>query len=195
MGYAELVRHLTRNAELRKEDLLGRARAEAVHLRAASLARAGELERASAETLARDVARALSLRRSRARIEVRAMRFRARAALAEEILRRLEARLALLPGDPGYPRIAARLFDEIRPELPDGAIVLRGDAAALEVLRAKASGPRFRFEALPEEEIGGVEASSADGGLVLVNTLRSRLARATPALLAEIGRLLGAPDE
>ena len=33
---------------------------------------------------------------------------------------------------------------------------------------------------LPDGELGGVEASSADGGLVLRNTLRSRLARAMP---------------
>ncbi len=195
MGAAELARHLIRNAELRREDILGRARAEAVRLRAAALERAGELERESALDLARDVARERGSRTNRARVEVRATRFRARAALAAEILERLEARLALVPEDAGYPRAAASLYEELRPELPEGPVVLRGDPAALAVLRSSAAEPRFRFEPLEEEEIGGVEAASADGGLLLRNTLRSRLARAKPELLAEIDRMLGAPDE
>lgn len=195
MGHEELVRHLIRDAEVRREEILGRARGEAVRLRASALARAGELERESRDALARDVARERAVRENRARIQVRAMRFSARAALAAEIVAALEARLSRLPGDGAYPRVAARLYEEIRPELPAGDVVLRGDAAALAVLRSLATDPRFRFETLPDGELGGVDASSADGGLLLRNTLRSRLARAMPALLAEIDRMLGGPDE
>ncbi len=195
MGYDELARHLVRDAEMRKEEIVGRARGEAVRLRAAALARGGELERESREALARDVERERRLRKNRARIEIRAMRFAARAALAAEILDRLEKRMALLPADAGYPRIVARLYDEILAELPEGEVVLRGDAAALAVLRTLATEPRFRLEALPETEIGGVEAESAGGGLVLRKTLRSRLAKAMPDLLAEIDRMMEAPDE
>lgn len=195
MGHEELVRHLIRDAEVRREEILGRARGEAVRLRASALARAGELERESREALARDVARARAFREDRARIEVRAMRFAARAALAAEIVAALEERLARLPGDGAYPGVAARLYEEIRPELPPGEVVLRGDAAALPVLRSLAPDPRFRFETLPDRELGGVEASSPDGGLLLRNTLRSRLAKAMPELLTEIDRMLGGPDE
>ncbi|MGE5189782.1 MAG: V-type ATP synthase subunit E family protein [Gemmatimonadota bacterium] len=195
MGHEDLVRHLIRDAELRREEILGRARGEAVRLRASAIARAGELERESREALARDVARARASRENRARIEVRAMRFRARAALAAEILAGLEERLARLPGDAAYPGIVARLYEEIRAELPPGEAVLRGDAAALAALRSVATGPRFRFEPLPEGELGGVEVSSADGGFLVRNTLGSRLSKAMPELLAEIDRLLGAPDE
>ncbi len=195
MGHDELARRLIRDAEIRREEILGRAREEAARLRAAALARAGEMERASRETLARDAARERRLAWNRARIEVRAARFRARAELAAEIVARLEERMSRLPGDNGYARVAARLYEEIRPELPDGEVVLRGDAAALPVLRSLATGPRVRFEPLAGEELGGVEASSPDGALVLRNTLRSRLARAMPDLLAEIDRMLGPPDE
>ncbi len=195
MGHDELARRLIRDAEIRREEILGRAREEAARLRAAALARAGEMERESRETLARDAARERRLAWNRARIEVRAARFRARAELAAEIVARLEERMSRLPGDNGYARVAARLYEEIRPELPDGEVVLRGDGAALPVLRSLATGPRFRFEPLAGEELGGVEASSPDGALVLRNTLRSRLARAMPDLLAEIDRMLGPPDE
>ncbi len=195
MGYDELARHLIRDAEMRKEEILGRARGEAQRLRGAALARGGELERESREALARDVERERQLRKKRARIEVRAMRFLARAALAAEILERLEKRTSLLPADAGYPRIVTRMYEEILPELPPGEVVLRGDAAALAVLRAIATEPRFRFDALPEAEIGGVEAEAAGGGLVLRNTLRSRLAKAMPDLLTEIDRMMGTPDE
>ena len=48
---------------------------------------------------------------------------------------------------------------------------------------------------LPAGGLGGVEASSAGGGLRLRNTLRSRLAKAMPEILTEIGRSLGGRDE
>ena len=195
MGHEELVRRLIRDAEIRKEEILGRAREEAVRLRAAALARAGEMERESREALARDTARERRLAWNRARIAVRAGRFRARAAVAAEILARLEERMSRLPRNGGYPRVAARLFEEIRPELPEGEVVLRGDPAALPVLRSLATAPRFRFEPLAEGELGGVEASSPDGALVLRNTLRSRLGKAMPDLMAEIDRMLGPSDE
>lgn len=195
MGHEDLVRHLIGSAEVRKEEILGGARAEAARVRASALARAGELEQESGEALMRDVEREHRLRWNRARVAVRALRFRARAALAAEIVARLEQRVALLPGDAGYPRIAARLYGEIRPEVPEGEVVLRGDEAALAVLRSLATEPRFRFETLPEGEIGGVEASSAGGGLRLRNTLRSRLVKAMPELLMEIARSLGGRDE
>ena len=195
MGHEELVRRLIRDAEIRREEILGHAREEAGRLRASALARAGEMERESREAQARDVERERRLAWNRARIEVRAERFRARAALAGEVLARLEQQIARLPGDAGYPGVAARLYEEIRAELPEGEVVLRGDAAALPVLRSLATEARFRVESLPEEELGGVEAASSNGGVLLRNTLRSRLARAMPELLAEIHRMLGAPDE
>ena len=49
------------------------------------------------------------------------------------------------------------------------------EESLLPVLRSLATAPRFRFEPLAEGELGGVEASSPDGALVLRNTLRSRL--------------------
>lgn len=195
MGREDLVRHLIRGAEVRNEEILGRARVEAARIRASALARAGEMERESGEALMRDVEREHRLRWNRARLAVRAMRFRARAGLAAEIVARLEERMALLPGDAGYSRVAARLYGEIRPEVPEGEVVLRGDETALAVLRTLATGPRFRFKTLPEGELGGVEASSAGGGLRLRNTLRSRLVKAMPELLTEIGRSLGGRDE
>ena len=195
MGHEELSRRLIRDAEIRKEEIFSRAREEAVRLRDSALARAGEMERESLDALSRDIARERRLAWNRARIEVRTGRFRARAALAAQIVARLEERMSRLPGEAGYPRVAARLYEEIRPELPEGEVVLRGDAAALAVLRSVATGPRFRFEPLPEGELGGVEAASPDGGLLLRNTLGSRLAKAMPDLLAEIDRMLGAPDE
>ncbi len=195
MGREELVQRLIRDAEIRREEILGRAREEALSLRAAALARAGEMERESREALARDVERERRLAWNRARIAVRAGRFRARAALAAEIVARLEERLARLPGEEAYPPVTARLYEEIRPELPEGEVVLRGDEAALAVLRSLATGARFRFEPLSDGELGGVEAASPDGGVVLRNTLRSRLVKAMPDLLAEIDQMLGAPGE
>ena len=123
------------------------------------------------------------------------MRQRARAAVADAVLARVEERLPLLLGEARYPAVAERLYREILPELPAGNVVLRADGVVRAALERADSDARIRFEPLPETEIGGVEASDEDGRFLLRNTLRSRLVKARPALMVEVWRRLPGPDE
>jgi V/A-type H+-transporting ATPase subunit E len=195
VGHEELIRHLIRTAETRRDAILARAREEA--------AKIGEDARRKSETVARNL-RAASDRESgptRARGMNRARRqagegmLRARAAIVDAVLARVEERLPLLLAEARFPDVAERLYREILPELPPGNVVLRVDEATRAVLQLSVSDARIRFEPLPESEIGGVEASDEDGTFLVRNTLRSRFVKARPDLLVELWRRLPGTDE
>lgn len=195
MGHEELIRHLIGSAERRKGEILRQAREEAGRRVALALAQAEAMERDSREAFEREAARERDLRMSRARLEAKAVELRARASLADDILARLRERLSRVPSEARYPRVAERLYREILPEIPAGNVTLSADANALEALAPLTTDPRFRRVLLPEEEIGGVEASDEAGAIRIRNTLRARLENARPALMAEIHRCLVGADE
>ena len=194
MGQEELVRHLIRTAEARRDEILARAREDAGRIAEEARRRSEAEERDIRSEAGREAARERRSRMSRARMEAEAHLLRARAMLADSVLGRVEERLSALPRDAGYPILVERLYKEILPEIPEGNILLRVDRRARETLGSAAS-PRFRFDALPEEEIGGVEAVSENGAFLLRNTLRSRFAKARPELMVDIRRRLPGPDE
>jgi len=195
VGHEELVRHLIRTAEAKRDGILARAREEAGRLAEEALRKSEVMEREARDAAGREAERERLVRTNRARIEARAVRLRARAALSDAVLARLEELLSRLPVEAGYPLVAERLYREILPEIPEGNIVLRADDRAREALEPVASDPRIRFEPLPEGEIGGVEVSDEGGAFLLRNTLRSRFVKARPELLAEVSRRLPCPDE
>jgi vacuolar-type H+-ATPase subunit E/Vma4 len=195
VGQEELVRHLIRDAEARRDGILARAREEAAGIADDARRRAEAIGREALADAVREAERERRIRMDRARREARALRLRAMSSLADAVAARLAERLALLTGDGRYPSVAERLYREILPELPAGNIVLRADDRARRALEPVVSDPRLRFEPLPGPEIGGVEASDEEGTLVLRNTLRARFEKALPALRTEVGRRLPRPDE
>lgn len=195
MGQEELIRHLIRTAEGRRDDILARAREEAGRIAEKAGSRAEEAERAALAASARDAERERVAHWNRARMEAGSERIRARAALVETVLARIEERLSALVGDERYPGVVERMYREILPEIPAGTVVLRADPRARAALERVIADPRYRFEPLPEGEIGGVEATVGNGAFLLRNTLRSRFGKALPELLAEIGRRFPGPDE
>jgi V/A-type H+-transporting ATPase subunit E len=195
VGHEELVRHLIRTAEGKRDGILARAREEAGRLAEDAHRKAEVMEREARDVAGREAERERLVRMNRARMEARAVRLHARASLAEAVLTRLEERLSRLAVEARYAIVAERLYREILPEIPEGNVVLRADERAREALMPAASDPRFRFEPLREGEIGGVEASGEGGAFLLRNTLRSRFVKARPELLAEVARRLPCPDE
>ena len=195
MGHEELVRHLIRTAEAKRDGILARAREEAGRLAEEALRKSEVMELEARDAAGREAERERLVRMNRARMEAGAVRLRARASLADAVLTRLEERLSRLAGEARYPLVAERLYREILPEIPEGNIVLRADERAREVLAPMASDPRIRFEPLRAGEIGGVEVSDEGGAFLLRNTLRSRFVKARPELMAEVSRRLPRPDE
>ena len=195
MGHDELVRHLIAEAERRKDEILSRARQAARERIARAQEEAEAMGREFRESLEREVARERDLRMSRARTEAAAMELRAQASFAGEVLALLGDRLSRLPGESRYPRVAEALYREILPELPPGNVVLRADAMTRETIEPLTAGMRIRFAPLPQDELGGVEASDEEGRIRIRNTLRRRLQNARPELLAEIRRRLRNVDE
>ena len=195
MGYEELTRHLLRTAETRRDGILARARDEAVKITEEARKNAETVEPDVRDAAAREAERVRHLRMNRARQEASEMRLRARAAVADAVLARVEERLPLLLGEARYRAVAERLYREILPEFPEGNVILRADGVTRAALARSASEARIRYEPLPETEIGGVEASDEDGTFLVRNTLRSRFVKARPALMVELWRRLPGPDE
>lgn len=195
MGYEELVRHLIRTAETRRDGILARAREEAAKITEDARRTSETVERDVRDTTGREASLARRLRMNRVRQEANEVRLRARAAVADAVLARVEERLPLLLGEARYPAVAERLYREILPELPAGNVILRADGVTRAALEPSASAARIRFAPLPETEIGGVDASDEDGTFLVRNTLRSRFVKARPALMAELWRRLPGPDE
>jgi vacuolar-type H+-ATPase subunit E/Vma4 len=195
MGTEDLIRHLIRTAEARRAAILADAREEAEKIAGEARRKSETVERDARDATGREAQRARERRMSRVRQEANEGRLRARAAVADAVLARVEAHLPLLIGEARYPAVAERLYREILPELPAGNVILRADEVTRAALELAASDPRIRFEPLPEEEIGGVEASDEGGAFLLRNTLRSRFVKARPVLMAELWRRLPCPDE
>ena len=195
MGYEELVRHLIRTAETRRDGILARAREEAAKITEDAWRKAESVERDTRDATDREATLARERSMNRVRQEANEVRLRARAAVADAVLARVEERLPLLLGETRYPAVAERLYREILPELPAGNVILRADGVTRAALEPSASDARIRFGPLPETEIGGVEASDEDGAFLVRNTLRSRFVKARPALLVELWRRLPVPDE
>jgi vacuolar-type H+-ATPase subunit E/Vma4 len=194
VGYEELVRHLIRAAETRRDGILSRAREEAAKIAEDARRTSETVERDIRDGTGREASLARRLRMNRVRQEANEVRLRARATVAEAVLARVEERLPLLLSEARYPAVAERLYREILPELPAGNVILRADGVARAALERTAAA-RIRFEPLPETEIGGVEASDEDGTFLVRNTLRSRFVKARPALMVELWRRLPGPDE
>ncbi|MFA6149455.1 MAG: V-type ATP synthase subunit E [bacterium] len=195
MGYEELVRHLIRTAETRRDGILARAREEASRITEDARRKAEAVERETRESADRAAEREKLQRMNRVRQEANEVRLRARAAVADAVLARVEERLPLLLGEDRYPSIAERMYREILPELPAGNVTVRADGVLRAALESSAEAARIRFEPLPETEIGGVEGADEGGTFLVRNTLRSRFVKARPELLAELSRRLPGPDE
>ena len=195
MGYEELTRHLLRTAETRRDGILARARDEAVKITEEARKKAETVQPGVRDATAREAEKVRLLRMNRARQEANEMRLRARAAVADAVLARVEERLPLLLGEARYRAVAERLYREILPEFPEGNVILRADGVTRAALARSDSEARIRFEPLPETEIGGVEASDEGGTFLVRNTLRSRFVKARPALMVELWRRLPGPDE
>jgi V/A-type H+-transporting ATPase subunit E len=195
VGYEELIRHLIRTAETRRDGILARAREEAAKITEDARRKSETVERDGRDATDREASLARGRRMNRVRQEANEMRLRARAAVADAVLARVEERLPLLLGEARYPAVAERLSREILPELPEGNVILRADGVTHAALERSATAARIRFGPLPETEIGGVEASDEDGTFLVRNTLRSRFVKARPALMVELWRRLPGPDE
>ena len=195
MGYEELIQHLIRTAESRRDEILARAREEAAKITEEARRKAETVERDGREATGREAGRARDRCMNRARQEANEVRLRARAGVVDAVLARVEARLPLLLGDARYPAVAERLYREILPEFPAGNVILRADEATRAALERSSSDARIRFGPLPETEIGGVDASDEAGTFLVRNTLRSRFVKARPALMIELWRRLPGPDE
>lgn len=111
---------------------------------------------------------------NRARQEAARAVSQAREELFHAAMRAARERLAHLREGPDYPALLAALLDEAQAQL-DGEVVVRVDARDLALAACLAPDARLEPTLIPW---GGVEVRSADGKIVVINTLAARLEQA-----------------
>ncbi|HEY4484943.1 MAG TPA: V-type ATP synthase subunit E [Nitrospiria bacterium] len=194
MGYDELMRDLLREAESRAEGIVSLAREEARRAIAAALEQAEQSTGRFEENESREAERARRIQMNRVRGEERAIRMAAEAALADKVFALLEKRLRVLGSKADYAALFGRLFEEMRPDLPEADLIVYADEKVRPRLKERLRGREVRFEPLPEEEWGGVEVSDAARSVRIRNTFRGRLAKSRPQLLVEIHKWMSGHD-
>lgn len=188
---AELVRLLEREAAAERERLLAGARAEADATVAGARSEAEEHMERQRIRLQAEAATAAVRARSAANLRQSALVLRAKEEEIARVFARAEAELASFVGDSRrYPAVLRRLLEEGLRAIGGRAVVAvnPADQAVAEALIAERSR-EADLRADPAVK-GGVRASTPDGRFVVTNTLASRLARARPALAAEVAAIL-----
>lgn len=116
----------------------------------------------------------------------------AREEQVDAVLACVRKHLQPVRQDADYPQVFARLVDEaletLRPSLlEDEVSVLQVDPSDQAVLKTVPKAPRVEYTL---DCLGGVVACSADGRVVVINTLEARLQQATPYLRRYLAQVL-----
>lgn len=194
MGLEEILKALEPEAQLQIERLRSEADTEA----AAITAKAGEEAKAIKDRHLASARQRLGKERERlvsgAKLEAKMVRLDAREALLERAFTAAQERLAQLRGNWAYPRYLMRLTREAVAEIGSD-LRIAVSAVDEELIRAVVLelGVRAQISA-GLNTCGGLEASTPDGRIRVVNTVEARLERAIGEVRREIAALL-APEE
>jgi vacuolar-type H+-ATPase subunit E/Vma4 len=133
--------------------------------------------------------RARARRLNRARQAAQAAAGRARDGLLREAFTVARSWLAELRANATYPAILRALALEALAQI-EGDAVLHGDPRDEALLRVVGAG-RLRLDLTT---LGGVEAHSPDGRIIVDNTLEARLSKSEPLLRHEIMQIFQIAD-
>jgi len=179
-------------AILRALDLKATADAEAIEAKARK--RVAEIESEVEREAARTRRQTLGKAEDKIRGEVNAIAYSASIKARNELIKAqeeavgkafevAEKRLLSVSKGEGYPKILEALLDECL-EYFSGEVVLEvsaQDRERIEGLMARRQVP-YRISDTPLDAAGGLNASTADGEIVVLNTLESRLEKARDKL-------------
>ncbi len=164
-------------ADQRVREIIAQAKAEAEQLRAAARAE-------TANQVVKECARLIY----RAQLEALRIRSESQAALTDTLLEQLRERLATLRWDPVYPQIIEMLIRDTRRQFhslvgTDEPAFLAADPRDRELIMSIIG--RLGWDVSVEYSLtcwGGLNAWTAGKGIMLANSLESRLGQATPYL-------------
>jgi vacuolar-type H+-ATPase subunit E/Vma4 len=188
---SELTTLLEREAQAEREQILSEARAQADEARAQATREAEASLAATRSRLESEGAAALVKAQSTAQLQASSRVLRVKEEEIGRIFAGAEAELAKFVRDPDrYPAALRAFIEEGVQGVPGRAIVTVNPAdQAIAQELARARGWDVTIQADPGLQ-GGVRVSSPDGRFVVTNTVASRLARARPALTADVAKIL-----
>lgn len=190
MGLEEILKALEAEAQLQIERLRSVADTEV----AAITAKADEEAKAIKDRHLASARQRLGKERERlvsgAKLEAKMVRLDAREALLERAFTAAKERLAQLHGNSAYPAYLMRLTREAVAEIGSD-LRIAVSAVDEELMRAIASELRLRAQiSAGLNTCGGLEASTPDGRIRVVNTVEARLERAQSELRQKLAALL-----
>jgi vacuolar-type H+-ATPase subunit E/Vma4 len=193
MSYEQLIAALLAEGEAKRNEILGRARAEAERLIAQAAADAEALERQEE----RQVRDALAARRvealSRASMDRRRRLLHAKHEVLDAVWRRA-TEIALALSGQERARVLQRLLDELLDAAPPGPLTVIIDPRERPHLAPYLTSRNLAVEERSRDDLLlGAEVVAA--GAILRASLTTRLAKARPQLLVELNQLLFAEQQ
>jgi V/A-type H+-transporting ATPase subunit E len=188
---SELVTLLEREAAAERDQVLAEARVQAEALLAEARRQAEAILADARARLDAEQKAALVKAQSTAQLHAASLVLRAKEEEIARIFASAEVELAKLPGDHQRYPAALRMFVEEALRGFPGRAVVSVSAADEQVVQGLARLGVWDVQVRADPSVqGGCRVATPDGRFVVTNTLASRLARARPALAAEVARLL-----
>jgi V/A-type H+-transporting ATPase subunit E len=187
MDYESLMKSMEASADEKKREIIEKARLEASAIVEDARMKAAEIEKAyqlrAMEAATRDRNRSLYLAKSEARREV--------AGIKHEMFDRAftdaKTRLAGVRDNNGYRQRFKKLAEEAASALGGEKVVLEVDQRDEALCREAMPSNDHTYDIKPDlNVIGGLNASTPDGKVVVFNTVESRLGTARERLKREI---------
>lgn len=187
MDYESLMRSMEASADEKKREVIEKARREASAIVEDARANAAEIEKThllrATEAAVRDRNRSLYLARSEVKREI--------AGIKHEMFNRAfvgaRTRLASMRDNNGYIVRFKKMAEEAASALGSHEIVLQVDKRDEALCRSAMPSNEHVYDIRPDiESIGGLNASTPDGKVVVLNTTESRLETARERLKMEV---------
>jgi vacuolar-type H+-ATPase subunit E/Vma4 len=189
----QLIQLLEQEARVEKDQALQEAQAKAAEIAAAAAKEAAEIEAEARRRAEAEQAQAQARAASTASLRAAALVLAAKDQAIRQVFEQAEAELHQAAGNPQRRAAVLRsLLREAAKDLAAGGRVTveaaRGDAAAVrEACREIGLDAEVREAA---DVSDGVRVASADGRMVVENTLGSRLARARREMVSRVAETL-----
>jgi Archaeal/vacuolar-type H+-ATPase subunit E len=192
MAFNELLHSMEQSAQEKREDILENARASAEGILADAQKRAETIR----DELVATAEGKVSIKKNKSlyllKEDLKAELTREKERIYDQAFSQAESMLGECRNDPRYAESFARLLDRSTENL-NGRIVVHVDPVDEALCKRCRENSSLEFEVIPDRKCaGGLDAEIADKGIIVRNTLESRLDNARMLMRKDLfGSLFG----
>jgi vacuolar-type H+-ATPase subunit E/Vma4 len=188
VSYEKLIAALLEEGEARCREILRKARTTADQVLADAARAADTLERQAEQSVRADLARQRAAALTRASLERRRLLLQAKHRVLDAVWARVTELAAALTG-PLRTRIVTAFIEELLRAAPPGPLTVIIDPRERAGLTLPVDGRSLTVEEQRRDDLL-LGAELVGSGAILRTSLSARLAKAKPALLPELNRML-----